>query len=575
MLKVHFNKGVLAGFVIMLGILTWLIFYSYLNTKRLVSSSQWVAHTHDVLYHAESVLAMAVNVEIGQRGFTLSGSEESLSPYHKAKAEIHNALTELKVLIRDNVSQQEKLKKLSDDVDELLLFSGSVVDARRQDFETALKFNSSMQGKIKLDKIRNIILDFEGEEKELLRLREKQNEVDLISFNRGFVTLITISVLLLIGVFFSVNSNLKARNDNQEKLTKASLEIQDLYDNAPCGYHSLDRDGVFVDINNTLMKWMGFASKAEIVGRLKFSEVIADDDLTLFHENYSKFKQNGFINDVDFRIKGKNGSFFPVILSSIAIVDEGGNFIKSRSVTIDNSARKKSEEEIRILNKELEAFTYSVSHDLRAPLRSIDGYARVLQEDFYDKLDDEGKRVIKVIMNNAKRMGQLIDDLLDFARLGRRDVARANVDMTALVKNIVDDLVKEETGRKIDVVVHPLKPSLVDTDMIRQVWINLISNAIKYTSRKDASYIEINSTSSGNEVIYHIKDNGVGFDMQYSGKLFGVFQRLHKMQDFQGTGVGLAIVKRIVSRHEGRVWAEGDIDSGATFYFTIPINGKQ
>ena len=255
--------------------------------------------------------------------------------------------------------------------------------------------------------------------------------------------------------------------------------------------------------------------------------------------------------------------------------DEKGNFVKSRSSTLDNIECKQALEKINNLNRELEDFTYSVSHDLRAPLRSIDGYSRILQEDFGDKLDEEGRRVLNVIMSNAKRMGKLIDDLLDFARLGRKEIQRSRINMTGLVNNILRELLVQEPDRKIDVKVDELDTAFADVDMIRQVWTNLIENAIKYTGKKDLAAIEISSYESGyGELCYKVKDNGVGFDMKYAPKLFGVFQRLHKMQDFSGTGVGLAIVKRIITRHEGRVWAEGTLQEGATFYFTIPNDNE-
>jgi light-regulated signal transduction histidine kinase (bacteriophytochrome) len=188
-------------------------------------------------------------------------------------------------------------------------------------------------------------------------------------------------------------------------------------------------------------------------------------------------------------------------------------------------------------------------------------------------LDVEGKRVLNVIMSNAKRMGKLIDDLLHYSSLGRKEVQRSKIHMTSMVKSIVAELCTQEPDRKIEVNVNKLHPVFADVDMMRQVWINLIENAIKYTGKNPAAHIEISSLEGeSGEVRYLVKDNGVGFDMKYAPKLFGVFQRLHKMQDFSGTGVGLAIVKRIITLHDGRVWAEGSLQKGAIFYFSIPNN---
>jgi len=210
-------------------------------------------------------------------------------------------------------------------------------------------------------------------------------------------------------------------------------------------------------------------------------------------------------------------------------------------------------------NKELESFSYSVSHDLRAPLRIINGYTQIMMEDYKEKLDDEGKRMLLAISANAKKMGELIDDLLNLSRLGRKDLVVNNVDMKGLVESVINETILPEKNTPI-IEVGELHPVECDRRLIQQVWINLISNAVKYSGKKEKPVIKLSSVKSGDEIIYCIKDNGVGFDMKYAGKLFGVFQRLHKASDFEGTGVGLALIHRIVLRHHGRVWAEAEVE---------------
>ena len=221
-------------------------------------------------------------------------------------------------------------------------------------------------------------------------------------------------------------------------------------------------------------------------------------------------------------------------------------------------------------NKELEAFSYSVSHDLRAPLRAISGFSQAVMEDYAPRLDDEGKRYLGLIQENAHRMGRLIDDLLTFSRLGRQQMTESEIDMDALAKSVFDELIAQEPSRKIEFTMHSIPQVYGDASMVRQVLANLLSNAIKFTRTREKAFIEFGHLPEIGEGVYYVKDNGVGFDMQYVGKLFGVFQRLHSISEFEGTGVGLALVNRIITRHGGRAWAEGKVNQGATLYFTLP-----
>ena len=221
-------------------------------------------------------------------------------------------------------------------------------------------------------------------------------------------------------------------------------------------------------------------------------------------------------------------------------------------------------------NHELETFAYSVSHDLRAPLRAIDGFSHILQEDYGDKLDAEAQRLIQVIRDGAGKMAQLIDDILAFSRAARREMAASDIDMAGLVQATLSDLAPAMAGRAIEVKVAPLPQTRGDREMMQRVWMNLLDNAIKFTGHKENALIEVGSYPEAERPSIFVKDNGAGFDMSYVDKLFGVFQRLHGPEDFPGTGAGLAIIKRIVGRHGGRVWAEGKVGEGATFYFALP-----
>jgi PAS domain S-box-containing protein len=568
----YINRRTSIGFSLALAMLAVLAVYSYVSTKRMITSAHWVAHTHDVLHRSQRLLAVAVNLEIGQRSYTMLGDEEFLEPYNYANKVILQQYDSLKRAVDDNPRQVKRVKRLGIDIDELVSFSNAAVEARRVSFEKAYALNATGNGKRILDRIRNALAQFEKEETELLEERMADSEERIADFNMSFIGLLTAAALMIIASLLSLNQQMRKRDAAERELISASEAVRDLYDNAPCGYHSLNPEGVFVEINNTLLGWLGYEHKEDVIGKLRFTDILSEADAAKFNENYPLYREKGFVKDMEFSFRRRDGSEFPAILSSKAIFDDKGNFVKSRSNSFDITERKAAETRVLTLNKELEAFTYSVSHDLRAPLRSIDGYSRILIEDYQAKLDAEGQRLINIIVNNANRMGKLIDDLLDFSRLGRRDLQRTYIDMSSLARAVAQDVVEQEKGANVTVKVNPLHECFGDVDMIRQVWVNLISNAVKYSGRNPQATIEIGSDEDSHQVHYYVKDNGVGFDMQYAGKLFGVFQRLHRIQEFPGTGVGLAIVKRIVNRHEGRVWAEGTLDKGAIFHFSIPQN---
>jgi len=239
--------------------------------------------------------------------------------------------------------------------------------------------------------------------------------------------------------------------------------------------------------------------------------------------------------------------------------------LRDHAAELEATVRKRTEA-LEAANQELESFSYSVSHDLRAPLRAVDGYARMLEEDYAARLDDEGRRLLAVVRQSSVRMGRLIDDLLAFSRLGRQQPAKQLVDMTELARDVVTEL---RNGAAASVELGALPSARADRALIRQVWTNLVGNALKYSGKRADARVEIGGRQDGGESVYWVRDNGVGFDMRYADKLFGVFQRLHRVDEFDGTGVGLAIVQRVVARHGGRVWAQAKPGEGAVFGFSL------
>jgi light-regulated signal transduction histidine kinase (bacteriophytochrome) len=255
---------------------------------------------------------------------------------------------------------------------------------------------------------------------------------------------------------------------------------------------------------------------------------------------------------------------------------------------IANKELKKAEDDIRQLNDELEqkviertaqlesvnkelgSFSYSVSHDLRAPIRAINGYAKILEDDYAGSFDTDGANALHAITRNSKKMGQLIDDLLAFSKLGRKEVSVSDINMAALVRALITEVLFDDREKRTEFDVNKLPPAKGDQSLIKQVWINLVSNAIKYSANNPKAYIGIGAYEKDNMVIYYVKDKGAGFDMQYYDKLFGVFQRLHSQEEFEGTGIGLAMVQKIIQRHSGNVWAESKLNEETCFYFSLP-----
>ncbi|WDT70893.1 MAG: PAS domain-containing protein [Candidatus Manganitrophus sp.] len=261
----------------------------------------------------------------------------------------------------------------------------------------------------------------------------------------------------------------------------------------------------------------------------------------------------------------------------IPLYDEEGQPLYLLGISEDITERKQAEEEMKKLNsqmeaanKELEAFSYSVSHDLRAPLRHVNGFVELLKEHAATQLDAKGQRYIEIIVNASKRMGSLIDDLLVFSRMAKSEMRIGRVPLESLIQEVIRDLQPEIQSRQIAWTIGTLPDLEGDAAMLRQVWANLIGNAVKYTRTRARAEIEIGSRPEGEESVFFVRDNGVGFDPRYAGKLFGVFQRLHRAEEFEGTGIGLANVRRIIHRHGGKTWAEGELDRGAAFYFSLP-----
>jgi len=325
-----------------------------------------------------------------------------------------------------------------------------------------------------------------------------------------------------------------------------------------------------------------FVSAPELLVR-----VVQADDRPLLTEHQHNVEHED-VAAVDFRIVRRDGEIRWIAHVCQSVFGSDGKFMGRRVSNRDITERKQAEAALSQLNAELEQrvaqrtaeletalydlenFNYSASHDLRIPLRAVDGFSGILLEEHAQQLDAEGKRLLTVVRDNTRKMSQLIDDMQAFSHSGRMPVAMAEIDMDALVHEVVEELMPVTSGREISFEIGSLPPIRADHPMMRRVMLNLLANAIKFTRPKAVALIKVGARTGDKETVFYVRDNGVGFDMKYADMLFGVFQRLHGVEEFEGTGIGLAIVKRIITRLGGRVWAEGKVSEGATIYFAFP-----
>ena len=385
-----------------------------------------------------------------------------------------------------------------------------------------------------------------------------------------------------------VSREITERKRAEELLQESEKKYRSLVENIPDITWMADREGKVIFISPNIEEECGYTPE-EIyeAGDIFLFEKIHPDNVERVKEMFELLFTRGNMFDVEYRIQRKNEKWI-WLRNRASIIRGKDDVLYADGLARNITERKKAEEEIHKLNeeleqrvlqrtaqleaanKDLEAFSYSVSHDLRAPLRAITGFSSMLLEDYADKLDGEGKRLFDVIRGNSKKMGKLIDDLLALSRIGRKDIELSKINVDKLARAMFDEIKATVPEREIQFDIKPLPPARVDEGMIRQVFFNLLSNAIKFTKNRDTAIIEVGGHVEDYENIYYVKDNGTGFDMQYTNKLFGAFQRLHSEKEFEGTGIGLATVKRIVNRHGGKIWAEGKVNEGATFYFTLP-----
>jgi len=563
--------AVIVIFVVTCTALVWHSGRGYRDDQR------WVTHTHQVLEAIGAVLARVRDAESSVRGYIASGDEAFLKIYQNEREAILRSDDGLRPLVSDNPAQVGRVDRLKAALQQRVDRFDELIRVRRT---TGLAEAAAglTPGRLWSEKTRSILVEMEEEERRLLEIRNAESDRSLVRTMVYFGLMSTAAIGVLGALFVVAQRSSSARVRVQRELDQFFTTSLDLL-----GVADLST-GCFTRINPSWERTLGW-TREEVLGK-PWNSFVHPDDLAETNRQAQGLGRGEAVVSFENRYRCKDGSYR--WLSWKVPAPAPGSpllFCVARDVT----GARRQEEEIRALNaslkervdealaanKELEAFSYSVSHDLRAPLRGIDGFSRILVEDYATVLGEEGLRLLTKVCENSRQMGVLIDDLLQYSRLGRKEVETTLVDMEALARDAVEEVRKDKPGIAAEVILGRLPSVQGDRALLRQAWVNLVSNAFKYSAKKPGARIEIAGDNGGSEAVFHVRDNGVGFDMKYVDKLFGVFQRLHSAREFEGTGVGLAIVQRVIQRHGGRIWAEGKPDEGAAFHFAIPVRKER
>ena len=566
MQKLSSSRLLTAGLVLVTTAILIVLYISIHQSKKVRDTAEQLNSTQLITEHTQKLVMAALDNETSTRGYIITGKDDFRDPLNTAEFKLDSQIILLKDLLGSNPEQRKLLDSLVKYFRLRIIFSKDLVRAKQEQPPEVVR-GMVETGKGYTDKIRMYGEKMEQSANSMMSLRKKNNEQSIQRLNVILYSVLAVVFILSLIVIRQVRRDILKREAGEKK-------FRALLDAAPDATIIADEKGIIRMINKQAEDLFDYTRK-EMTGQPV--EILVPAALHTAHVHH----RNTFMKTARLRAMGaglelfavkKDSSQFPVEISLSPIhTDEGLMVIAS---VRDITQRKHLESALRRSNAEMEAFTYSVSHDLRAPLRGIVGFTTILEEDYGDILDEEGQRITGIIKTNTLKMGHLIDDLLAFSRLGRQELSKADVNMSDLVWDIINETIRPEIKKKVQWTLGQLPVVSADLNTLRQVWVNLLSNAVKYSSKKEEPVISVGHYSEDGEQIFFVKDNGVGFDNKYKEKLFKVFQRLHNEEDFEGTGVGLALVEKIIFRHGGRVWAEGVVGEGACFYFAIPDSSR-
>ncbi|HXJ95436.1 MAG TPA: ATP-binding protein [Terriglobia bacterium] len=624
--RIEASFGIAFGLVVLVGSLEYRI------TRRLLASNRSVEHAEAVLTQVEGIRGALGDVGSSARLYVITGTDGELEAYHTASRDLSRDVDATGRLTADNPIQRDNVLRLRALVAARLAASDNLVAARRlRGTDAAGKLLLDGSGVTLSRSVLHLTDQVQGEEHRLFDVRERavESEVRTATWTLVFGLLLAVGLVTMAGIE-SHRANV-VRERAAVELRRAEELLRSMVGSVrDYAIFMLDPTGRVQTWNAGAEAIKGYATD-EIVGQ-HFSRFYTPEDVAEGRpeKQLAQVAETGRVEDEGWRVR-KDGSRFWANAVITAVRDESGKLMGFSKVTRDITALKRAEEtiqranaelevrvaertaelaqanrlleselaerqraqeEIRQLNatlerrvaertsqleaanRELEAFTYSVAHDLRAPLRHINGFSQILTEELGGELGAAAQEYLGRIRHATASMSRLIDDLLEVARLGRQAMSWQQVDLQELVREVVEELEPEVSGRPIEWRVGKLPPARCDRVLMKQAVANLISNAVKYTRPRNPALIEVDyQENADGRTVFYVRDNGVGFSMEHAHKLFGVFQRLHASEDFEGTGVGLAVVQRVFQRHGGRVWAQAQAGKGATFYFTLDLAG--
>jgi len=591
-------KQVLLGYtmIVLLFLLIGSLFYS--NMTMTMDGVKVQRQSHFLIIRLENLLSHIKDAETGQRGFILTGTESYLEPYNSARRAVQTDFHNLQALTRVKPVQRQSLIELWPFVQAKMTELQKTIDLRRsQGFPAALRVINSGEGKRLMGHIRQIVQNMETRETAAYIQRGQVTQKNfqwtlIISYLAGLLALVLLVFIFRwlfqeISIRQTLNRKLEEEIQDRKNMEIRLIQSEERFRLMVEGVKDyaiflLNPQGNIETWNEGARRMKGYDTD-EIIGK-HFSIFSPPESIQQHHPEYELqiAREQGRFEDEGWRVR-KDGSMFWANVVITALYDKEQQFLGFTKITRDLTERRKAEMQIQelnatlekqvvkleALNKELEAFSYSVSHDLRAPLRSIDGFSKMLLSKTHDKLTADEQRYLSNVCENAQRMGELIDDLLKLSRLSRTEMQHSEVDLSKMAQDILSEYQIQEPERQVEVKITEGLTVMGDPNLLRVLMENLLSNAWKFTRKTEKAVIEVGLIPKEGQPIYFVRDNGAGFNMKYVNKLFGVFQRLHQMEEFPGTGIGLATVQRVILRHGGSIWAEGAVNQGATFYFSF------